>query len=109
MTSLRACIPRIPTRPNWRFERAANEMDRFSLDMPSIRWDGEEWKTVRKDGTSRKLYTINQKREAVSMYLDTPMSVAEIACEMGVPRKTVAAWIGRYQDDPFFVPSTKAA
>jgi DNA-directed RNA polymerase specialized sigma24 family protein len=109
MVGLRASIPRIPSRPRWQFERSADEMDRFSPDMPSIRWDGEEWKAVRKDGTSRTLYTISQKREAVAMYRDTRLSVAEIALKMDVPRKTVAAWIRRYQDDAFYVPSAAAA
>jgi DNA-directed RNA polymerase specialized sigma24 family protein len=49
---------------------------------------------VRQERLTR-IYTPGQRREAVRLYRDTALSVAEIASQLDLPRKTVQSWVRR--------------
>jgi transposase-like protein len=67
-----------------------------------IRFDEGQWTAIDGNGKVRRLYTVGQIREAINLYKDNNIAVAEIARKMSVPRKTAANWIRRHRDDPYF-------
>ncbi len=59
--------------------------------------------TRRRRTPAKRVYTINDRREAVRLYRSTPMQATEIARHLVIPVGTVKSWINRHLEDPYFV------
>ena len=73
-----------------------------ALALPGLA-DALDSVEIPKPTTRGRSYSIGQKREAVRLYRETGMTMAEVAEKLGATLASVKNWIRRYGNDDFFV------